>query len=531
MQSAKKSSKVLSALAVAAAAAAAAQTAHAASLTLFYGSDTTYSNSNNGLYTGTTYGFVGTNTFGQNQFLGGTVAGTPANIGSPTTINVAVGSYLSIAIDAVLTGNQNSAKGTKQVGDGYTQPTWLGLSALGLNVASSDATGTYLTPISTATAPSTTINGLPSYLSTANINQGIGANGNASGSTATTSLGQGWAPAWNPTATAPGDVQPNQPGFDTAPNSTGSVGLGATSASAGAFPFGGQTGANGSATGTNTAKAPKAGLLQQFAAGNNVASYANATDFLDSLAFTALKPGLVTLQPNVLAGATQYWTFNGTAPVGGLTTSTYAPTSFGANDSIGTLPTLVINITGGVTTPTGHAILNYAGAANSLYAPSLGTLTVTGSNGHYSVASMAVPATTNIGTTEAHTFTPASDEEIWAYDVLVNGSQASASQLATLVTEINTGDVAAGVPASAGVVATTTAPVPNPFAATGTYNLYIDPSGFSDAFLGIDLTPGNDSNLAGYTISRVAVVPEPMTLGLLALGGVGLMARRHRRKA
>jgi hypothetical protein len=37
--------------------------------------------------------------------------------------------------------------------------------------------------------------------------------------------------------------------------------------------------------------------------------------------------------------------------------------------------------------------------------------------------------------------------------------------------------------------------------------------------------------LTGYTFTAVSVVPEPMSLGLLALGGVSLMTRRSRRKA
>jgi len=515
---AKKSTKVLSALAMAAAAAASAQMAHGATLSLFYGADPSYANSNNGIFVGGGYDPTGGsgNSTGGGTYLTGVVVPVVPVVGGPTTINMAVGNYLSIAIDAVLTGDPNAAVATKQTGDGFAQPSFLGLSALGMTVASSDATGTKLTPFSTATSPSTTINTLPSYLSTAIINNSLGTNGG---------IGYNAAPAWT-SLTAPGDVQPNLPGFDTSPKSSGGVGLGSTSATGGAFPAGGNTSTNAGTSATFPTSVAKA-VLEAFGSGNNTSTYAAATDFLDSLAFKALAAGTITLTPAIVGGGTEYWKYNGNANVGGKTTSTYAATPFGGSDVINNLPTLVINIVGGG--PSGHPIVNYAGAANSSYAPTIGTLTVTGGNGSYTVASMTGlngGAGDGIGTTEAVGFNPATDEEVWALDVLVNGSQASPTQLATLVAAINAGD--ANVGASAGVVATTTSPSPNPFGSG--YNLYLDPQGFSPSFLGLDLTSANDPLLSGYTFSAIAVVPEPMTLGLLALGGVGLMARRHRRK-
>jgi hypothetical protein len=513
MQSAKKSTKVLSALTMAAAAAASAQMAHAASLTLYYGQEASYANSNNGIFVATGYDPTGanTNTHNQSQFLSGTVVPQPSVAGAPVTVTVPVGSYLSMAIDAVLTGNPNAVAGTKQGGDLFTQPSFLGLSALGMTVSSTDLTGTKLTPYSTDTQVETTIGGLPTYNSTAILNvdsspapqAGLGTN---------SGTGYNALPNWA-SVSAPGGVQPNLPGYDTAPNSSGGVGLGSTSATGGAFPAGGNTGANARANGAN--------FIEAFGSASNTASYGNATEFLDSLAFKALATGTVTLSPNVIAGATEYWKSAGNVTVSGKTASNYAATPFGGGDTITAMPVLVVNIVGPPST--GHSLVNYAAAANSLYNPSIGTLTVTGSNGSYQVAQITGLNQTT-GTVEAKTFTPSTDEEIYALDVLVNGTQANATQLATLVTQINTFN--GGSP---GVTATTSSPVPDPFAAN--YNLFLDPSGLSDAFLGVDLSSSNDSLLQGYSFSAIAVVPEPMTLGLLALGGVGLMARRHRRKA
>jgi hypothetical protein len=504
---------------MAAAVTASVPTGYAASLTLYYGADANYDNSNNGIFVATGYDPTGanTNTVGQPEFLTGIPTAVIPNIGSPTTINVPVGAFLSIAIDAVLTGELNAAAGAKQRGDGFTQPSYLGLAGLGVNISSSDTTGTKLTPYTTDTNIETTVSGLPSYLSTGVLNEGLFSGG--TGGTLGTNGGVGYnaQPNWFSIA-SPGEVQPNLPGYDTSPNSSGSVGLGSTSPGTGIFPVGGNAVGNGrTSAGFPTATAES--IIEAFGSANNTASYAAATDFLDSLAFKALAPGIVTLTPNVIAGATQYWTFNGNALVAGKTTSTYAATSFGAGDTITNLPALVINIVG-------HPIASYAGTSNTNYLPSLGVLTVSGGSGNYAVASMSVPGTTSVGTIEAKTFTPVSDEEIYALDVLVNGTQATAGQLATLVTAINSGD--SFVPASVGMAATTNPPVPNPFAFTGTYNLYLDPSGAGDAFLGIDLSATNDPNLIGYSFARVAVVPEPVTIGLMMASALGILAQRRR---
>jgi hypothetical protein len=104
-----------------------------------------------------------------------------------------------------------------------------------------------------------------------------------------------------------------------------------------------------------------------------------------------------------------------------------------------------------------------------------------------------------------------------------------------LVTAINSGDSA--VPFSLGVAASATyAGLPtvtdtnNPFGSE--YNLFLDsatpPSG--DNFFGFDMSSANDPNLVGYTVVTVAAIPEPMSLGLLALGGLGLLTQRPRRQ-
>jgi hypothetical protein len=47
---------------------------------------------------------------------------------------------------------------------------------------------------------------------------------------------------------------------------------------------------------------------------------------------------------------------------------------------------------------------------------------------------------------------------------------------------------------------------------------------------GIDLS-GENSTLGPLYVSDIGVVPEPTSLGVIALGGLGLLARRRGRKS
>jgi len=124
---------------------------------------------------------------------------------------------------------------------------------------------------------------------------------------------------------------------------------------------------------------------------------------------------------------------------------------------------------------------------------------------------------------EADGFRPG-DEELDGFSVDVNGVLATQAQVDTLIAEANA--IGGGLPADASL--SDTAPLPDPFSSI--YNLFLDvPNSPADKWISWNLSQTNDPNLVGYTITAVAVVPEPMSLGVLAFGGLGLMSRRHRK--
>ncbi len=363
MPSSLKTKRIASALSMAAAAAIAANAAYGITLTMYYGSDPNYSNSNNAVIIGNgfspSYSAASFDKTGSPEYFANHT-NVAVSQTSPTTITLPIGDYLSLAVDAILTGNvnpdggENTGTGTKP-SNHQVQPSYLGLAGLGLKVPSTDSDGTILTPISTSApqgfAPvSGGFNDGTTYFSTAAINtQGptpealaphLGANGGSSGGAYNV------VPNWVGQI-SPGFVEPNEPGFDSGTMASGKVGIISVPA---AITNPGQP---------ELASNTTAGIqeIEQFAASNDVASYGNATDFLDSLIYQGLSPGLVTLSPIVETGATTYWSL--TTPGSGASISQYGLNPIHpSSDRINNVPLLVIDV---VPEPASLALLAFGG--------------------------------------------------------------------------------------------------------------------------------------------------------------------------
>jgi hypothetical protein len=175
----------------------------------------------------------------------------------------------------------------------------------------------------------------------------------------------------------------------------------------------------------------------------------------------------------------------------------------------------------------GTQILNGTGAQNGSFSTGTNKLTVSGNHGNYlfaQVTGISGGSGTATGYVEANGFSPATDEEVYALEVV--GSEVSGANLATLAADINSANSY-----GSGETIAFTSFANDPFPAA--YNLFLEfptadlPVGTTgDNFLGVDLS--QDPNITGDTIAAIAVVPEPMSLGLLALGGVGMLVRRRR---
>ncbi len=382
------------------------------------------------------------------------------------------------------------------------QPSFLGLSALGIQIPSTDTTDSKLVP-NKAGPPTGTFGSTPDYDSTASLNNSTG----VGSAVAPNNNPGGFVPIWNDSSE--GDVSPTSAtGGDVGDHSAILQGNGQEF--------------------SNTARG--ANILGQYGAA--AATFGNATDFFDSLTYTANSYGRVILAPVVNAMGTSYWvnTRQGSSTV----PSGYSSMTFtNPGDVIGTLPILVINVTAEASNQPIISLTAKPFGAPTTYGNSLGILAVSGHNGNYGVAqSTGLNATT--GYVEVGGFNPGTDEEIYALDVLVNGVRANAAQIGDLVFSINQGDTMV-LPSTPIVAAATYAGLgvthdASPFGSQ--YNLFLDygsgPS--SDNFLAIDLSNSNDFNLAGYSFSAIAVVPEPMSFSLVTLaGGLGLITRRPKR--
>src|SRR6202034_4168729 len=244
----------------------------------------------------------------------GTTTIVAPNMSTPTTITIASGDYISISINALVSGNTNPDGGKIEATDSSStvvEPNNLGLAALGIRVpvSANDANGSILQPLARGPAY-TTFAGTLGYNSYAVINQNTSAPGGPE------------VPEYD--TTSPGDVEQH----------SGSVGAN-VQIFGGDFEFA-QTSGN------------QIYALQTLSA--STATYSNSTEFFRNLIYQAGTPGIVTLSPFVDTTATQYWSVLTPASnnVGGVyqTPTRYGATYFGANDTVGTLPVLVIDVTG-----------------------------------------------------------------------------------------------------------------------------------------------------------------------------------------
>jgi hypothetical protein len=491
MQPAKKNLRVLSAISMAAAATLAAK-ASAVTITPFYGNQ---SSGVNAIYEANNVSGTGTLTYEN-------VTGS-----APTTISLPVGDYLFMAVDLVVTNNANPEAGlVTSSNNNVPQPSNLGLAVVGMQVNSTDTNATTLAPILGAIfSPAQTIAGLKDHNSTAVINTTLANNS-----------GGGLAPSWSGTAlTSSGDTLGN--GNRNTPASYGIVGshlgiFGGVAAVDASTPAGVQT-------------------LQNFAGASP--TYANATPFFTQLSYEGVAYGTVTLSPFINPLSTAYWVLR--APATSSSASVYSAVAVGSGDTVGTLPALVIKVDGGPGfLPHAIVSLTSGSAPPPNYGSQVGsTLALSGGHGTYVLAQTGTftAIATGSAVVGGTGWNPTSDKETFGVEVLDGGIAPTSGELAALVRAINNGD--ANVPAS-GVSASTVSPPPDLFGTQ--YNLFLTFTGSQlpgtqfDT-LGLDLSSTNDPLLSGYTFSEVAVVPEPMSLSLLMLGGVGLMARRNRRKA
>jgi len=200
----------------------------------------------------------------------------------------------------------------------------------------------------------------------------------------------------------------------------------------------------------------------------------------------------------------------------------------------------------GTVAPTQQPIVCLSNTLPTKYGAQLGTPITSngGSNGSYPGVTQTFSSATQGFVQVNGYFNPSNDHEDYFYDVQVNGVQATQAQIASLIALINGTTALGGVDTSgagtsqkaAGTtfaynVAAGGLPIIDPFGSQ--YNLLLDFPTSLLGTLGVTDTLNNGLDLsqeAGYSVVGVAVVPEPATLGLLALGSLGIFGMGRRRR-
>jgi hypothetical protein len=172
--------------------------------------------------------------------------------------------------------------------------------------------------------------------------------------------------------------------------------------------------------------------------------------------------------------------------------------------------------------------LSLTGASSN--APA-GTINIAGGHGGYVAQEVVVPTSAQSqGELTVNGFNPANDREIFVLEVDSNGTPMTQAQLNQFTTDLQ----AAVTPVNATVESFFALPASVQGLFQNTYNLaVVFPTGNSN---GAATTPdvlaydfSEYTTIPNITITNIGVVPEPGSVGVLVVSGMGLMGRRRKR--
>jgi hypothetical protein len=183
------------------------------------------------------------------------------------------------------------------------------------------------------------------------------------------------------------------------------------------------------------------------------------------------------------------------------------------------------------TTLYGQQITHGSGANQGSFTHGLNALTVTGGNGVYTSAQVTgIAGSKGLGTgyVSVTGFNPGTDREVFAMDVLIDGTQATASEIATLVANINSTH-SYGYGSS---IALASSPVGDAFASLSPstpYNLFFTFDGLTVGSNNFSFDLSQDPIYgANATVVAVAAIPEPSSLGVWLVISAAVILRRKR---